>query len=130
MTPGPWVRRGCLLIALLLLLALAWLGLSGGARQAPLSHTAGQAMQSAAQVAYGLLSLMAVGTTFWHRRWMRPVLAGWALALTVAGGLAPVVWGDSSAAVGLLSAVASLAVAGGIILLWRLGARGLTRTCS
>ncbi len=64
----------------------------------PLSHGAGQVMQSAAQVVYGVLSLLAVVTTFWQRRLRRPVLACWALGLTVAGGLAPVVWGDASLA--------------------------------
>ena len=126
MNPSRAIRRACLAIVLLLLCALAWLGLSGGVHQLPRSHTIGQGLQSAAQVAYGLLSLFAMITTFWQRRWPLAMQAGWALSLTLAGGLAPVVWGGTGMTAGLLSAAASLLLAGGVTWLWRVGARGLT----
>ena len=43
----------------MLLLILAWLGLQGGIQQWPESHSVGQTVQTAAQFAYGILSVLA-----------------------------------------------------------------------
>jgi hypothetical protein len=72
------------------------------------------------------MSVLSLIALFWLRRSARTILAGWAISLTAAGGLAPVVWGESSVAIGILSALASLLIAMGIIWLV-MGARGLTR---
>ena len=55
------------------------------------------------------------------------MLVGWTISVTLAGGLAPVVWGDSSLPIGLVAGVACLLVAWGIAWLLRVAARGLPR---
>jgi len=42
----------------------------------------------------------------------------WLVALTIAGGLAPVVWGDAAWGAGLVAGIASFAV--GLLVLWLL----------
>lgn len=125
---SPILRRIVLAVALLSLLALAWTGLSGGWSQLAESHTRGQQIQTACQLAYGLFATLSVVTTFIARRWSRLCQAGWVVSITLAGGLASVAWGDTSVAVGLLAGGASLLVSLAIIWLLRTGSRGLTRT--
>jgi len=121
-TPNPIMRRGLLAVALMLLLGLAWLGLSGGVQQIPESHTLGQIAQTGTQLAYGVFALLSAVTTFWGRSWARALLAFWLGSVTLAAGLASVVWGGTSFAVGLLSGVAACLVALTIIWLLRIGA--------
>jgi hypothetical protein len=112
-------------IAILLFLFLAWMGLSGAFTQfSNETLTTGQLLQTSMQLAFGVLSLVSLVTWFWARRWSRPVLIGWSLSLGLAGGLAPVVWGQSSVLSGVVAGVASVLVALGIIWLLRLSARG------
>lgn len=106
--------------AVAILLCLAWVGLSGGLRQIPQSATVGQRAQSIAQVTYGGLSVLMVIGVLWRRRWA-PIQVCWTASTTVAGGLAPVVWGGSGLAVGLLAAGATLLIALGIVWLVRRG---------
>jgi hypothetical protein len=109
------------------LLWLAWTGLRGGVDQLPQSTTPGQTIQTVTQFAYGLFALLSLLTTFWARRWNPHMLVGWTISVTLAGGLAPVVWGDSSLPIGLVAGVACLLVAWGIAWLLRVAARGLPR---
>lgn len=120
------ILRGVLLarvIAVLLLLGLAWTGIAGGIDQFDQSthseYTIGQIMQTALQLAFGVLSAVSVVVWFWARAWSRPVLIAWAASLGLAGGLAPVVWGHSSVGIGIISGIASLLVAWGIAALLR-----------
>jgi len=115
-----------LAVALLLLLAQAWTSLSGGPQRLPESHTPGQKAQTAAEIACGLLSLVGVVTTFWRRGLGPWVLAGWVLGVTIAQGLAAVVWGRASPGGGLRTAGATLLAALGVVWLLRVGARGLS----
>ena len=112
-------------IAVALLLALAYTGIAGAIDQASQSthseYTSGQIVQTALQLAFGLLSVASIGVWFWARGWSRPVLIAWALSLGLAGGMAPVVWGHASVGVGIISGVASLLVAWGIAALLRVG---------
>ena len=126
MTPSPTVRRVLLAVALVVLLCLAWLGISGGLHQIPQSHTPGQIAQTASQLAYGIFALLSAATTFWGRAWSRVVLICWLASVTLAAGLASVVWGGTSLVVGLLSGLAAFLVALAITWLLRVGARGLT----
>ena len=120
------LRRLLSVIAILLLLALAWTGIAGGIDQAnPSTHseyTVGQIVQTALQLAFGVLSAAATVVWFWARALSRPVLIAWAVSLGLAGGLAPVVWGHSSVGIGIISGIASLLVAWGIAALLRVGA--------
>jgi hypothetical protein len=111
LTSNPIILRVVLAIALALLLGLAWLGVSGGIEQIPESHTPGQIAQTGTQLAYGVFALLSAVTTFWGRRWARALLACWLVSLTLAAGLASVVWGGTSFVVGLLSGVAVFLVA-------------------
>ena len=116
MTP---MRRFLLAMALLVLLVLAWVGLTGSLEQLPQSHTAGQRLQTLSQLTYGVFSLLGIVTTFWKRRWASVVLSGWAVSLAAAGGLGSVVWGRSSWVLGLLAAAGAAVVAAVIIWLLR-----------
>ena len=121
MNLSPVVRRISLTVALLALLGLAWSGISGGVRQIPQSHTAGQWVQTIAQLGFGVFGLLSVLTTVWGRRWHAPVLTCWVVSVTVAAGFAAVVWGGKVLGVGLLSASASLLIALAVVWLLRFG---------
>ena len=123
MNLSPLVRRVVLGVSMLLVLGLTWTGLIGGIHQLPESQTLGQQSQTVAQLAYGIFGLLAVITTFWGRRWRLSILACWAIALTLAAGFAPVVWGGTSVTTGFLSGGAGLLIAVAIAWLLRAGSR-------
>ncbi|HTT69315.1 MAG TPA: hypothetical protein VMF70_14920 [Gemmatimonadales bacterium] len=116
----PVVRRIFLVVAVLLLVVLAWGVISGAIQQIPRSRTLGQRVETAVQVAGGLLSLATVLTSFRWRSWGRPVRAAWAGSLATAAGLSSLVWGPPMVMVGLAFAAGTLLAALGII--WLLGA--------
>jgi hypothetical protein len=120
------VRRAVLAVALLGLLALTWTGVSGGVSQLNQPTTTGQTIQSALQIAYGFLSLVSAGTVFRGRRWNLPALWCWAVCISLAAGLATVVWGETSLGTGFAAGAATLLVAGAIAWLVRVGARDLS----
>lgn len=130
MTVSPPIRRALLALLALLLLWLAWSGLSGGVHQLPQSQTPGQIAQTITQFVFGLFAFLSVVTTFWATRWNRLMLACWTVSVTLAAGLASVVWGRTSLLIGLLSGAAALLIGIGIALLLRVGARGLTSESS
>ena len=112
-------------IAVLCFLFMAWTGVKGGIEQfSNTSPTTGQQIQSALQLAFGVLAVASVVTWFWVRRWSRPVFVAWVVSLGLAGALAPVVWAQSSPLVGVVSGVASALVAWGMVALLRFSARG------
>lgn len=117
----PGVRRFLLAGAELLLLIVAGETLSGGLHQLPRSVTFGQQVETAVQLACGVLSLLGVLTSFWWRRWGPPVLAAWAVSLSAAAGISSLVWGPPSLSVGLVFAAGSLLIAVAIIRLLRAG---------
>ena len=125
MTPSPLFRRIFFALAVVLLLGLAWTGVSGGVHQIPQSRTLGQWIQTITQLGYGVLSLLSVLTSFRGRRWAVPVLTCWVVSVTTAAGFAAVVWGGTSLAMGLASAGASLLIALAIVWLLRAGLAGL-----
>jgi hypothetical protein len=63
----------------------------------------GQTVQTIAQPGYGLSALPAIGAAFRRTRWDRWVQSGLAVTTTLAGGLAPVLWGERAATAGLLA---------------------------
>jgi len=132
MSPSPFFRRTLLVLALVLLLGFAWAGLRGGFSQLSQAATVGRKVQTFGQLAYGVFSVLSVVTTFVGRRLHAAMLIGWTLSVTVAAGLASIVWGGTSVAIGVLSGGAALLTGLGVIWLLRVGARGLkwTRTCS
>ncbi len=121
MSPGPFVRRSSLFVAVLLLLGMTWLGISGGVHQVPHSHSLGQWIQTIAQLGYGVLSPVVAVTGLRALLAGRLILGWWILNMMVAGGFAPVVWGGTSWGLGLASAGAAVLLASGIVGLVRVG---------
>lgn len=126
MAISPRIRLALLVLVGMLLLWLAWTGLSGGVNQLPQSQTPGQIAQTLTQFCFGLFALLSLLTTFWGRRWNRSMLAAWTASVTLAAGLASVVWGGTSLLIGIVSGAAALLVGLAIAWLLRLAARGLT----
>jgi hypothetical protein len=125
MIVGPAVRGVLLIVAIALMLGLTWAGISGGISQLSNARTAGQAAQTVLQLVYGLFALLSIATTFWGRRWNRPMLVGWTVSLALTAGLASVVWGGTSILIGFLSGGAAGLIAVGIAWLLQVGgARG------
>ena len=116
MTLPPRVRQILLVIVCGLLLCLAWIGLSGGLHQLSQSRTPGQMVQTLTQFGFGVFALLSVVTTFRAQRWNPLMLVGWVISLSLAAGLASVVWGDTSLWVGLVSGSAALVI--GLAIAW------------
>ena len=117
------MKRFLLALAILLLLALAWSGIYGGVEQLSQAPTPGQIVQTAAQLVYGLLSLLVVASAFRAHRFIRIIRWAWVAAVTIAAGLASVVWGETTWTIGLVGAVAAGGVALLILWLLRVGTR-------
>lgn len=110
-------------IGAILLVTLTWTGVKGAIDQFPNAETTGQQIQTAAQLVLGVSSFLALLTTLRARRWQRMAFVGVLLGATLAGGFAPVVWGDQSVLTGVWSGIASLLVALIVIWLFTAGAR-------
>jgi hypothetical protein len=123
---SPIVRKIFLVVAALILLALAWTGLTQGVNQMPQSHTPGEIAQTLSQFVFGVFALLSLATTFWARRWNTFMLGGLIISLALAAGLASVFWGGASILMGLVSGGAALLIGLGIAALLRAGARGLS----
>lgn len=123
MTIGPKTSRVLLVVGVLLVLPLAWTGVSGAIEQYPGIHSVAQRWQTAGQLALGVSSVLTIVVTFWVRRWRRFVFPGFALSAMLAGGLAPVAWGHQGVADGLVAGAASLLIAWLIIGLLSIGTR-------
>jgi len=115
----PVVQRGFLVGAILFLVWLAWQTFSGGFRQIRRSRTVGQKVETVVQVECGLLSLLVVLTSFWQRRWARPVRTFWGISFATAAGLSSLVWGPPMPLIGVLFVAISLLMARGVILALR-----------
>ena len=119
MTLTPRVRQILLVIVCGLLLWLAWIGLSGGLHQLSQSRTPGQMVQTLTQFGFGFFALLSLVTTFRAQRWNPLMLVSWVISLSLAAGLASVVWGGTSLLVGLVSGGAALLIGLGIAWLLR-----------
>jgi hypothetical protein len=81
---------------------------------------------AASQLAYGVLAAATLIASAIARRWLLPLLLAWGAALTATGGLAPVVWGEQGALVGLLGGLCTA----GIVALAFWAARAHNRSVS
>ena len=121
-TSAPDLRRVLLVLAVLLLLGLAWTGIHGGIDQLSGIHTTAQKIQTAFQFIYGVFSLLSIVTVYWAQRWNPAILVCWTIALAFAGGLGATAWGGTSALIGVVSGLAAGLVGAGIAWLLRYGA--------
>lgn len=114
-------RRLILMTAILILLAVAWVAVSGGFSQISRSCTIGQRVETIIQLACGLLSLLSVVTCFIGHRLRRTVRITWSISLTTAAGMSSIVWGPPMLGIGLVFATVALLVALAIIRLLKAG---------
>ena len=112
----PVFRRSLALVAALLLLGLAWTGIAGGIQQLSQQATVLQHVQSASQVVYGVAAILMLVTAFTWRQLAVIADRAFVIGLVVAGGLAAVVWGEESVAMGFAAGVVALAIA--VALVW------------
>lgn len=118
----PILRPILAVVAVLLLLALAYTGISGGIDQWDDWSTAAQRIQLASQIIYGVSALFILITRFrWHRL-RRAAELGFIVFGVMAAGLAAVVWGGGSLVSGVLTGIAALAIACAIVWMFRTSA--------
>ncbi|HTT69301.1 MAG TPA: hypothetical protein VMF70_14850 [Gemmatimonadales bacterium] len=103
-------------LLVLLLLVTAYLGLTGGLPLLREAHTAGQWAATATEIGYGVVAVLVLVAWASRHPWHGRLLLVWALALTVTGALAPVVWARTSLATGAVSGAGVGAVLA--LLLW------------
>ena len=109
------VRRLLCALTALLLLALAWWTISGGLRNLRQARSIGQQVETAIQLASGLLAIAVVVTRFRWGPLGRPLRIAWSVSLAGWTGLAALVWGPPFPLVALLFVALALLVAWGIV---------------
>ena len=119
----PIVSKILRALGVLITLFLAYTGLTGGVQQYPEIHSTGQWFQTAFQLAFGVFSVLSLIVTFRVKHWRRWVFPGFALSVALAGGLAPVAWGQQGLLTGVGAGVGSLLIAAVIVWLLRGGER-------
>lgn len=108
-------RRLAGALGTLLMLFLAWNGISGGLREFPKADTPGQTVQTVFQLAYGVLAVAVLLTQRVDSRPRRLVRIAWIVAVSLAAGIAPVAWGGTGVVTGIVTFAASATVAWGIV---------------
>ena len=108
-------------VAIVLLVALCATGLNSARDSWPSVMTTGQRAQNAAQLTYGVAGLLAAVAL--AARWpiARRLFRIFAIAVTLAAGLAPVVWGETAWWTGAIAAVVGALIAW---LIWLAFVRG------
>ena len=108
-------------VAIALLIALCGTGLNSARDAWPGAETTGQRAQAAAQVIYSVAGLLAAVAL--AARWpiARRLFRIFAVATTIAAGLAPVVWGETAWWMGAIAAVVGAVLAW---LIWLAFVRG------
>lgn len=104
-----------LVLSLVLLGGFAALGIWNGISDLSGATTRLQLLTSIAQLAYGILALIALPALLIGWRGLPIVLQTWVVAVTVTGGLAPVAWGGASVGAGVAAMILSCVIALGII---------------
>jgi hypothetical protein len=109
--PSVLARRILLAATVAVLLLLAWGALSGGIRQISRAGTVGQQVQTAVQLAVGVMSLLVIIAATGRYRWRFRVDVAWAGSLILAAGLSSLVWGPPMPLIALLFSAAALIIA-------------------
>ena len=106
----PW-----LILALLLLAVFVVLGLYNGVGEWQDAATSLQQWAAISEITYGVLAAAAIPMLLGKWRGIRSVLRTWAAAVAVAGGVAPVAWGDASVTTGVASGLLAGVIALGVL---------------
>lgn len=84
----------------LLLVAAAYFGLTGGFELLRQAHSGVQRLATGMELLYGLAALLALVALASRHRWTLRLLIVWAAAVTATSALAPWVWGGTTWMVG------------------------------
>ena len=103
-----WLR---LLLVTGILLAAVWFGIKEGFDSFGDAETQRQRTAAMFQILYGVAALASLAALFLRPAWLRPALAVWLLSVTTTGTMAPVVWGGTGLASGLLGGAVTAVVA-------------------
>jgi hypothetical protein len=109
-------RRILLGLVLAMWLFMAWSGISGGMNQISQADTVTKRAQTVMQFAFGVFAVLTMATMFRVRSFAPFARAGWIITVTLAAGLAPVVWGGTGWATGVVAGMVGLGIAA--LLLW------------
>jgi len=113
-----YMNRFLLICITVLLLLLAWKAFSGGIDQYPRSKTIGQQVETIIQLAFGVLCLLTVLTSFWWQEWAKPVRVAWAITLVAVAGLSSLVWGPPMPIITLVLTALALLIS--LAIIWAL----------
>jgi hypothetical protein len=117
-------KSGWFVVALVFLLAFAFLGLKSAPQEWPSATGMAQRIATVAEAGYGLFALLsAVALWVGHRSTMA-LACVWAVLLTIAAGTAPVVWGGTGVGIGVAAFAVIGAIAVGMLQIVRKALRG------
>ena len=103
-------RAARLVVVVALLLLTAYTGIVDGLEASRSATRPLERVAAASQLAYGGLAVTTLMASLIVRRWVLPHLLLWGAALTLTGGLAPVVWGGQGALVGVLGGLCTAGI--------------------
>jgi hypothetical protein len=106
----------------LLLVVLAFTGISGGIQQLDSMHTTEQQIQTVLQFVFGVFSILALMVAFRASRFRRVAFLGFIISLTLAAGLAVTAWGGLGLGAALAAYASTAVIAYIIVWLVRAGA--------
>lgn len=102
-----------------LLLLTTYAGLVEGPDAMRSAATQGQRVAALTQMLYGVFAVAALIAMPLRPRFVLPILVLWGAALTVTGGLAPVVYGETGILVGVMAGVSVALVVVLVVWGWR-----------
>jgi len=111
----PVLRPILALVAVILLLALAFTGIAGGVDQWSHWPTIQHRIQLGSQIVYGVSALLILITSVRWRHLRRYSEFGFVLGGVIAASLATVVWGGGSVGRGAVTGVVALAITCAIV---------------
>jgi hypothetical protein len=103
-------RAARLVVVAALLLLTAYTGIFDGLETSRSAVTPLERVAAASQLAYGGMAVATLVASLIVRRWVLPLVLLWGAALTLTGGLAPVVWGKQGALVGVLGGLCTAGI--------------------
>ena len=103
-------RYARLVAVVALLILTAYTGIVDGIDAFRGAGTTVERVGAVLQLAYGGLAAAVLIASAIARRWVLPLLIAWGAALTLTGGLAPVVWGEQGVLVGLLGGLCTAGI--------------------